>query len=161
MQNYSSYDKISFILEELHNNFSLTEESFLSKFNVSDSEYYFYQDKASLIYCDYFFFNIKFSYTTNDFYFERIDSKLLLEGNSFFAIKALSDQQREEIFHFTEKERNIYLDNVILEQNYDFVSLLWPFLNNTFSHFINKGIDFKHIDPLYDLILTRKNLINF
>ena len=161
MQNYSSYDKINFILEELHNNFSLTEESFLSKFNVSYSDDYFYQDKASLIYCDYFFFNIRFNYMINEFYFERIESKLLLEGNSFFAIKALSDQQREGIFHFTEKDRNIYLDKVILEQNYDFVSLLLPFLNNSFSHFINKGIDFQHIDAWYDLILTKKNLINF
>lgn len=161
MQNYSSYDKINFILEELHNNFSLTEESFLSKFNVSYSDDYFYQDKASLIYCDYFFFNIRFNYMINEFYFERIESKLLLEGNSFFAIKALSAQQREGIFHFTEKDRNIYLDKTILEQNYDFVSLLIPFSNNSFSNFINRGIDFQYIEALYDLILTKKNLINF
>ncbi len=163
MQNYFSYDKVTFIIDELYNNFSLNEKSFNDKFkvNVLDSDDIFYQDKASLIYCDYFFFNINFNYITSEFQFEKIDSKLLLEGNSFFAIKVLSDQQRKEIEHFTEKERFIYLDKIILEQNIEFVSLLVKFTNNSFSTFLRNGIEFQYKDQFYELISTRKNLLNF
>ncbi len=163
MQNYFSYDKVTFIIDELYNNFSLNEKSFNDKFkvNVLDSDDIFYQDKASLIYCDYFFFNINFNYITSEFQFEKIDSKLLLEGNSFFAIKVLSDQQRKEIEHFTEKERIISLDKTILEQNIDFVSLLVKFTNNSFSTFLRNGIEFQYKDQFYELISTRKNLLNF
>lgn len=163
MQNYFSYPKVTFIIDELYNNFSLNEKSFNDKFkvNVLDSDDIFYQDKASLIYCDYFFFNINFNYITSEFQFEKIDSKLLLEGNSFFAIKVLSDQQRKEIEHFTEKERFIYLDKIILEQNIEFVSLLVKFTNNSFSTFLRNGIEFQYKDQFYELISTRKNLLNF
>lgn len=163
MQNYFSYDKVTFIIDELYNNFSLNEKSFNDKFkvNVLDSDDIFYQDKASLIYCDYFFFNINFNYITSEFQFKKIESKLLLEGNSFFAIKVLSDQQRKEIEHFTEKERIISLDKTILEQNIDFVSLLVKFTNNSFSAFLRNGIDFQYIDSFHELISTRKNLIHF
>lgn len=163
MQNYFSYDKVTFIIDELYNNFSLNEKSFNDKFNVNllDSADIFYQDKASLIYCDYFFFNIKFNHITTEFQFEKIDSKLLLEGNSFFAIKVLSNQQRKEIEHFTEKERFIYLDKIILEQNIEFVSLLVKFTNNSFNTFLRNGIEFQYKDQFYELISTRKNLLNF
>lgn len=163
MQNYFSYPKVTFIIDELYNNFSLNKKSFNDKFkvNVLDSDDIFYQDKASLIYCDYFFFNINFNYITSEFQFEKIDSKLLLEGNSFFAIKVLSDQQRKEIEHFTEKERFIYLDKIILEQNIEFVSLLVKFTNNSFSTFLRNGIEFQYKDQFYELISTRKNLLNF
>lgn len=61
MQNYFSYDKVTFIIDELYNNFSLNEKSFNDKFkvNVLDSDDIFYQDKASLIYCDYFFVKLR------------------------------------------------------------------------------------------------------
>lgn len=161
MSNLSIQDKVNYILDYLFDNFSFNKESFLLKFNIDadKTEEYFYQDKASLIYCDYFFFNLKFY--KYEFYFERIDSKLLLENQNFFAIKALSNKQREKIFNFTESQRYNYLDAIILEQNNDFVSLITLFSDNSFTSFVNKGIDFEYIDPLFNLIVSKQNIDNF
>ncbi len=152
-------DKISFIVKEL-DFFSLTEESFFSKFNINVQDA-FYQDKASLIYCDYYFFKIIFSTTLNRFTLKKIENLEELKNNSFFAIKAFSDHDRLKMTDWTPKQRADYLDSFVKQENEDFISIITQFSNNSFNDFTHSGISEKHIHSLFELLYQRKNIINF
>ncbi len=155
MDNTISFEeKEEFILKYFYDNFS-TNKEILDKDNDMSEIFYNYISKYSISDSDYFLIQMYIS--KNRLFFKQfIDI-----SHNFFVIKGLNAKERQIFNNFGETqllERNKFYDQIIMENNY-FISLILSINKDiSFEELYQTGID---LDLLYQLIYNKLILDNF
>ena len=155
MDNTISFEeKEEFVLKYFYDNFS-TNKEILDKDNDMSEIFYNYISKYSISDSDYFLIQMYIS--KNRLFFKQfIDI-----SHNFFIIKGLNEKERQIFNNFGEKqllERNKFYDQIIMEKNY-FISLILSINKDiSFEDLYQTGID---LDLLYQLIYNKLILDNF
>lgn len=155
MDNTISFEeKEEFVLKYFYDNFS-TNKEILDKDNDMSEIFYNYISKYSISDSDYFLIQMYIS--KNRLFFKQfIDI-----SHNFFVIKGLNAKERQIFNNFGEKqflEKNKFYDEIIIEKNHLISLIISAEQNISFEELYQFGID---LDILYQLIYNKLILDNF
>lgn len=166
--------KVCFILDYLCNNFLISKNKFIKKFNLQEDyfnnkqiqSFHCFQDdyfnvKKNNIHLSYIFFDISFHFQTLDF---RICSEIEVNSDQFFVIELPSKEEKLKLIELYQSSylKYHFLENIIKEKN-KIIQILLDSNGNSFSirKLFNEGLNAVHIEILYEFVKIEKNIKNF